>query len=504
MASHPAFAVRIVGSVNLADQLNSSKPIAEVRAALIDLGDRAWIVGGTVRDLLAGRSIDDVDLAVDGDAETAARQLAAAVSGSPFSLSDEFGCWRVIGPHRAWQADICPIRGNTIEDDLKLRDFTVNAMAVSLTDTEIIDPKGGLQDLSDKRLRGASDDAFRQDPLRALRLARLACEYALAPVPETVRLAGRQAPGLRLVSGERVFYELRRLVICDRVMQGLEMMDEVGATAAVLPELDALKGVEQTPYHHCDAYDHTLEVLEHIVSLEGDSSPLGENGPAVIDALRSPVGDDLDAGQALRFAALFHDLGKSRTRAVSDEGRVTFVDHDRVGKEMCADICDRLHTGRRLRRYLKDMTLHHLRLGFLVHDQPLSRRDFYRYITLCEPVALEVTVLTVADRLATRGARTKQKAIDAHLKLAQRMLREIFEWRARQPIQPLVRGDELAEELSLERGPMLGQLLHRLDEARFAGEIGTREEALALAPTLLEEVKNEQAASGLEKRGSAT
>jgi hypothetical protein len=147
---------------------------------------------------------------------------------------------------------------------------------------------------------------------------------------------------------------------------------------------------------------------------------------------------------------------------------------------MAREALARLRASERLRAHVAALTRHHLRLGFLVHDMPLDRHAIYRYLVTCEPVEADVTLLSVADRLATRG-RKADEAIARHLELARQVLAAALARRAAGPQPPLIRGDELATELGIARGPRLGELLARIAEARFAGEVSTRDEALALA-----------------------
>jgi poly(A) polymerase len=252
----------------------------------------------------------------------------------------------------------------------------------------------------------------------------------------------------------------------------------------VLPELSALHEVEQSSYHHLDVYDHTLEVLRQQIELEGRLHEVfGEHAAALRVLLDEELADELTRGQALRFGALLHDVGKPATRGVRADGRVTFLGHDAVGQEMVRALCRRLRTSERFARFLEGLTRHHLMLGFLVHERPLDRRAVYRYLKRTQPVEVEVTVLSCADRLATRG-RGAGEAIAAHLELARELLPEALAWRAAGPPSAGVRGDELASELGLERGPELGRLLAELEEAAFAGEATTRDQALALARRL--------------------
>ena len=143
----------------------------------------------------------------------------------------------------------------------------------------------------------------------------------------------------------------------------------------------------------------------------------------------------------------------------------------------------RLRASERLRAHVAGLTRHHLRLGFLVHERPLSPRDVYGYLVRTGPVAADVTLLSVADRLATRGHKA-QESIDKHLDLARELLPQALDWHAGGGPQPLVRGDELASELGIEPGPEVGRLLEGLREAQFAGEVTTREGALELARRL--------------------
>ena len=244
----------------------------------------------------------------------------------------------------------------------------------------------------------------------------------------------------------------------------------------MLPELIALRGVEQNVFHHLDVYDHTLEVLDAVASLER-----GDHGADIAAVLAEPLADELTKGGAMRFAALLHDAAKPATRGVLPDGRVTFIGHDSAGAELARAVLGRLRTSQRLRDYVAALTLHHLRLGFLVHERPLDRRSVWRYLRATSPYSAEVTIFTVADRLATRG-RNADEAIAAHLSLAREMLDYAA---ADQPAEPLVRGDELARELGIQPGPRLGELIAQLEEDRFAGEIATRDDAVRRARELV-------------------
>jgi putative nucleotidyltransferase with HDIG domain len=457
---------------------------------------RSWIVGGALRDELLGREVTDIDVAVEGDPEAAARELAAEVRGPVFRLSEAFGAWRVVDRRGGRIYDFAPLQGATIEEDLRKRDFTVNAMArlaqapggargaamLSGEGGELIDPLGGRADLDSRTLRVLGPESYEKDPLRPLRLARFAAELGFAPDADTERLTAAAASRVPEASGERVFAELRRLVLAPGAVQGLALADRLGLLHAVLPELAALHNVEQSHFHHKDVWGHTLEVLERLIELETEAT--GE----LREVLDEPLADELTRGEALRFGALLHDIGKPATHEVREDGRVTFLGHDRLGEEMVRDICRRLRTSERLSRFLEGVTRHHLVLGFLVHERPLDRRAVYRYLRGTSPVEVEVTLLSCADRLATRGENA-ERAIDAHLELAKELMPAALAWRRHGPPRLPLRGDELAREAGIEPGPELGRVIAELQEAAYAGEIADRDEVVELARRLRQNVK---------------
>ncbi len=468
---------------------------APIEALVSVASESAWLVGGAVRDRLLGRPTDDYDIAVAGDARRVARALARALDAHPFALSETFGVWRVVARDHSWQVDLLPVASGSIEADLAQRDFTVNAIAEPVGGGAYVDPFGGLADVRARTLRMVSPRAFVDDPLRTLRLARLACELGFEAEEGTAAAAAAIAPQLARVAPERVFAELKRIVIADRALDGLALMDLLGVTDVILPELTALRGVEQSQYHHLDVYEHSRLVLASTIELARQPDEwFGEHSDAVALFLAEPLANELTRGQALRFGALLHDVAKPQTRRVSAEGRITFVGHDVVGAEVAGDVLTRLRASERLREYVAALTRNHLRLGFLVHEMPIGRRAIYRYLRDCEPVQVDVTLLSVADRLATRG-RGADDAIARHLELARELLGEALAWRDDRP-RPPMRGDELARAVGLRPGPELGLVLAELEEASFAGEIGSREQAIDRARAILARIGAASAAGG--------
>lgn len=439
-----------------------------------------WVVGGAVRDAALGREVADLDLAVAGDPGATAKAVGSALGERAFELSAEFGTWRVVAQRSGWQIDVTALRGTSIEEDLAARDFTIGAVAVPLASDKPIDPFDGLTDLVEKRLRAVSKESFTSDPLRLLRAPRLAAELDLEIDQRTVALAQAAADRAAEPAGERQLTELRQLVGGPDPLCGLRLLGELGVMPVVLPEVETLRGVEQGPNHHLDVYDHTIAVLEHTLEVEGELDRFaGDRAAEVAGLLDEPLADEMTRRTALRFGALFHDIAKPATKAERD-GFVGFRGHDEVGAEIIAQVCHRLRASRRLTQHLQGLARHHLRLGFLIPEMPLPLRRVHAYLRATDPVTVDVTLLTVADRLSARGKGpiASPEMVSAHLQLAREMIAAGLDWRREGPPAPLLRGDEIAAELGIEPGPELGSALAELEAAQYAGEVTDRTGAL--------------------------
>ena len=452
-----------------------SLPGLEAVRALAPVPD-AWLVGGSLRDLMLGRDVVDVDLVVADDPAAAARGLARAAGGAPFPLSDRHGAWRVVRDGHT--VDISRSHG-PVADDLGRRDFTINAMAVPLAGGEVLDPHGGRADLEAGRLRAVSEQVFADDPLRLLRLARLAHELGFTVDPEAERLARRDAHLAVRPSGERVLTEIRRLLEPDHPEEGIRLLDRLGVLDVVLPEAVAMRGVGQSQFHHLDVFEHTLKVLDAAADVSAHVEHyLRDAAGPVQAALDAEVGNDFTGHTGLRLAALFHDIEKPATRTVSDEGRVGFMGHDRLGADTAQRVLDRWRASHALIRFCRVLVAEHLRLGFLVRERPFDRRTAYRYLQATAPYAYESIVLSLADRLATRGVRARQAYVRAHSQAAIELIRLLRELDS-EDREPLLRGDEIAE-IAGAAGKRIGELVALLAEEQAAGTITTREEAIAL------------------------
>ncbi len=459
---------------------------------------RAWLVGGAIRDVLLG--IDnplDLDLAVGGDPSPVAKRVSEALGAPRFALSDRFGGYRVTAA-TGLQVDVMPLHPEGLSADLRRRDLTVNALALPLSAAEgwpafdhsgLVDETGGLFDLAQRTLRACAPAAMSDDPLRVLRIARSIAGGRWQIDGATVQLARDAAPGLSHVAGERIGAEIRGILGGQDPLGGLATLSRLGGTDAVLPEVAALDGVTQSKYHHLDVGGHTREVLEYSLALE---TRLGayvdpESAAWVTARLDDEVGGGWSVREAMRFGALLHDIAKPQTRIVDESrGTIGFPGHDRAGEKLAGQILERLRVPRKVVRAVQSLTLNHLRLGFLVHARPLGKGGVYDYLRRCDPMEVEVTVLALADRLATRGRRAEE-ALEAHADLTRELLPAAIAWRqAGGAPTPLLDGDALMAQLGLPGGPWLADALEVQRRARFVDPALTVEQALAMARSAAE------------------
>jgi poly(A) polymerase len=417
-----------------------------------DQGVKAWIVGGYVRDKLLGRPHPNPDVVVeDGDALAFARRFAELADAPPPVVFERFGTAQVTLPGRlvefvtARAESYAPdsrkpnVRRATLEEDLRRRDFTVNTFLMDF-DGKVHDPLGAIGDLETKVLRTPADPrvTFADDPLRMLRAIRFAAElgFELAPdlLPAMRELKGRLAPPV--ISVERIADELRRMLASERPKLALELLDQAGLLALILPEIEACKGVAQTGYHTHDVYGHTL------LTVAGTPPDL-----------------------LLRVAALFHDSGKPATA----KGDGTFIGHEEVGADIARRALERLRFAQKEIEVVVGLVRLHLRPVF--YRSEWTDGAVRRLARDAGPLLDRLMALARADIAAS--AYPEPEKLDE-------LQARLDGVRAERPsrLEPLISGDEIMRIRGIGPGPEVGRLKQRLDELVLDGEIPPEREAV--------------------------
>ena len=445
--------------------------VDELGARFNAAGEQIALVGGPVRDAMLGRLHNDLDFTTSARAETTERLLAGWADAT-WDMGRSFG---TIGCRKGeWQVEITTYRsdtyepgsrnpavmyGDTLDGDLGRRDFTVNAMAVTLPGREFEDPYGGVADLAHEVLRtpGRPEDSFSDDPLRMMRAARFAAQLGFTVDPGVVDAMTAMAGRIGIVSAERVRDELVKLVLAQHPRRGLALLVQTGLAELVLPELPALALERDEHHRHKDVYEHTLTVLEQSIDLE---HRLPGGGPDLVS----------------RFAALMHDVGKPRTRRFQDDGTVTFHHHDVVGAKLTRKRMQALRFSNDTTDEVARLVELHLRFhGYGSGEWTDSA--VRRYVRDAGDQLARLHVLTRAD-CTTRNRRKAERLRHTYDDLEARIAR-LAEEEGKAAVRPDLDGNQIMEILGIGPGRDVGAAYRFLLEARMDHGPMTHDEAAA-------------------------
>ena len=452
----------------------------------VEIKEPVYLVGGCVRDILMGNRASDLDLA-SPRAESLARELARANWASMVRMekAPKAPCYRVVRRNDPDNfLDVTGLRGPDIESDLKDRDFTINAMAITFDGIgfgQIVDPLSGRKDIANKCIRAVSLNNLEDDPLRILRGYRFAAQLGFAIDPESLKNFSIAAPGLFKTASERVIKEIMLILASPESFGQILSMDLAGVLRMVFPDLNILKGVGQNEYHHQDVWSHTLSVFGRLEAIVSDPGAwFGESSGKVLEYLEKahnlPV---------LKLAALFHDAGKPRARAVKpDTGAVTFYGHEKFGAEMVRGEATQLRMSKADLGLWELLVAEHLHAEDLLKDD-VKEKTILSWFRKMGEHAVSALILAMADAASKEGLKSPAEARQKRMERASGMIRSYYgSIQKRLEMKPLVTGGDLLA-LGLAPGPEVGRLLAQVQDACDEGRIVTREEALALAKSLL-------------------
>jgi poly(A) polymerase len=424
-------------------------------ARFAEAGHEVALVGGSVRDALLGRLGADLDLTTDAHPDVVI-QLLDGWADTHWEVGIDFG---TVGARKAgYTLEITTYRseeyhpasrrprvqfGTVLEGDLGRRDFTVNAMAVTLPEQRFVDPHGGLEDLAAGRLRTPAppEQSFDEDPLRMMRAARFAAQLGFEVVPPVVAAMTAMAARIGIVSVERIRDELTKLMLAPHPRRGLALMVDTGLADYVLPELPALRLEIDEHHRHKDVYEHTLMVLEKAIAAE-------RSGPDLV----------------LRLAALLHDIGKPRTRRFTPGGGVSFHHHEVVGAAMARKRLAALHFPSDVVDAVARLVELHLRFHGYGSGE-WTDAAVRRYVRDAGPLLDRLHVLTRSD-CTTRNQRKAEALARAYDALEER-IGQLAQREELDAMRPDLDGHEIMQLLGVGPGPVVGRARHYLLELRI-------------------------------------
>jgi putative nucleotidyltransferase with HDIG domain len=483
--------------ISLHEALERLAALARAESAV-----EAYLVGGCVRDALLGRGLHDIDIAA-AHAEAFAAAAADALDAHVVMIGGQFPLYRI--PVAGGDIDVSPMQGQ-LAADLARRDFTVDALALALRDlpaggleavgaASVIDHHHGLDDLQARRLRDVTPHALADDPLRAVRGARLACELGFDVDDDTRAQMRAVADSLDAVAPERVGAELLRLFACADASRGVRLLDETGLLGVCFPALDEGRDVEQRPWHLHTVRTHQLEAARWMDVLLARDAPEDAEARAVWEGLWrdaewpatrwGAIRDILDDHTvALRIATLLHDVGKPATRTVEADGRTRFFGHPELGAELARTMLTHWRLSNEVVDRVTLLVGEHMRPGMVAAPgRPPTERALYRFHRALGDATADVCFLFLADSLATRGAAHLLPRWAVYVAHVQRTVL----WRPAEraeEIRRLVDGHAVMRATGLAPGPALGRVLDGIHEQAVAGEIESVDEALEAAVQL--------------------
>lgn len=451
-----------------------------------------FLVGGAVRDALRGETaIVDWDILIPRDALGIARRFADVIGGSFVSLHDAQPTARVVQAGR--QYDFTQYRAETLAEDLRRRDFTINAMAVDLrtllvgANDDVIDPCGGVADLNARQLRPCASDAFRDDPLRALRLYRFVATLGYAPTIEAEKLAAAVAGDVPSVAPERITDELARLFAASGAAPAIEGMTRSGLWEAIVPETTAGRGMAQSRNHHLDVFGHdtaaAVAVVGFLNTLDDWAAPFAEDFRAWLD---TALAGERSRRWIVPLAALLHDAAKPDVRTIGPDEKPMFPRHEQAGGQLAGRIAERLRLSRTEQRLLVAAIRQHARPNDL-QEHTQGREHPIRLMAVLGDAAPACILVAMGDRATARGPNRPPAVVARDVAFLQGVLRNSFgTYASRLASPPLVSGDDVMHALSLRPGKEIGRLLLRLRWRQLAGRVTNADDALRVAVELHE------------------
>ena len=443
------------------DQLLRSAPVVDrLGEAFTSAGHQLFLVGGSVRDAILGELGHDLDFTTSARPDEIER-LLRTLTRTIWTVGREFGT--IGGQVDNRQIEITTFRadsyaaesrkpvvefGDTLDGDLVRRDFTVNAMALSLPDHRFIDPYGGLDDLTEHRLRtpAAPEVSFSDDPLRMLRAARFAARLGLVPNPELIGAMSDLRERLRIVSAERIRDEFSKLLLTDRPRVGLDLLVRTELADIFLPEVPALRLERDEHHRHKDVYTHSLTVLEQAIDLEKARN----HQPDLIN----------------RLAALLHDIGKPRTRRFEAGGKVTFHHHDVVGAKLARKRLKALrYSTDEISAVAKLIELHLRFHGYSDGEGGWTDSAVRRYVRDAGDQLERLHMLTRAD-CTTRNQAKATKLRRAYDELEWR-IDELAQQEELDAMRPDLDGNQIMQILDIPPGRVVGEAYKHLLELRI-------------------------------------
>lgn len=460
--------------------------VARILQLSKELNVEIYLVGGTIRDLLLNRETKDLDLVVVDHNRIFAEKAADILGGTFVELDSDREVYRVVLKDKTL-LDFSKMRGNTIEEDLYGRDFTINAMAYSLekgwplNKEAIIDPFEGRKDLNNKIIRHMQEKVFQEDPLRMIRAPRFMCQLDFDLDKETKELIKGHSHLITNVAGERIAEELFKILDESKTYYYFNLMDkQLNLLEKVFPEIIEMKEIGECKYHVLDSWTHsiyTMKVVESYIYAHGFFED------HIREAYEKHTSEMIAGNHSrlhlLKLGALFHDVGKPSARKVDAKGRVRFRGHEITGAELAKEYGNKLKLSVKEKELLYKYVALHMWPLVLYKKNDVSGKSLYQMFNETGKETLDILLIALADIVATRRVldpKEEMGMFKVHIEyIANNYLTR---YKPIENISKIIKGREIMEALDIPEGVTVGEILEEVRKAIYFGEIGPSKEAV--------------------------
>lgn len=440
---------------------------------IAETNEDTYLVGGYVRDFFMNKNSLDRDIVVKNAQEFSAK-LSEILKCKLINLDEKNQIFRLILNDKKNYIDITEMVGNSIEDDLQRRDFTINAIAYDLKNKKFIDTLEGISDIKNKKLKGISEKNFTDDPLRILRAFRFKSVTGFEFDDNLKNWIQTHKNLILMPATERINYELMKLLGGDFASETLLIMDKFEILTEILPILNDVKKVTPNSHHHLDLLHHSIETVRNIELFYKNSN--------------SEIKKHLDRNDFggfprinhLKLAGLLHDIGKFSTWTIDEkENRHRFIKHEEVGAKLCVPILKSLKFSKKQTEYIALMIKNHIYPSSVIANEDLTEKIMMRYIRKMEDNVIDNILIAKSDRLSAKGPAITEDIINNNISGLNKLLE--FYLAKRETLKPLPKLLDGKEIISLKQIPQskeLGNIISKLHEAQINGEVLTKDDAI--------------------------
>ena len=434
-----------------------------------------YLVGGIIRDTFLNKENHDKDIIVcDIDAKIFAQKFADKYDCAFVPLDEINNIYRVVFPDKVNYIDITNPINNSLEEDLKRRDITINSIAYNIKTDEIIDINNGIDDIKNGVIRAISEENFIEDPLRIIRAYRFASTLGFEISKETLNIIKKHTDKIIHPAIERINMEILKLFGGKYAHKILLEMDKTGIIDILFPIMLDVKKVPPNTHHHLDLFNHSIETVKQIQTIYEISEK------AVKEHL-----DTIDFGGETRLAHLklagfLHDIGKFSTWTIEENGRHRFIGHDELGANIAKGILKKQKYSKKQIEYITFIIRHHIYPSSVVSAPNINDKIYMRYVRKAGENSIDLITVAKADRLSARGIEVSDEMVQKNISDLNKL--QDFYLKVKPTLKPLpklIDGKEIMQILNISPSRELGEIINKLHEEQLEGNITTKEDAIS-------------------------